>query len=294
MKSHPLLRQKIMSVGFVSALGFPGGVQADDAAAKLAALLQDPLANISAMGTDSTASFKGGPDHDDTSYEINLQPVYSFSFPEQEFSIVARAMIPYIGVKPGTDLPRLSDDGEVDDDKGDKGDKGREWGMSDIVTQFFYSPMNQEGWKLGAGPMISWRTRTDNDLKGAGGGAGPIGVAVGQVWVFDVAVMGGHLWGFDGDFSTTIVQPMIFYNLESMSGAYIAYNNTISYDHKQKNGDGNSWTVPLGLTVGRTLDMGDGHGLDLGLGGYNLPSFGRSQGGPKWQLKLAMTWVFPR
>jgi len=145
-------------------------------AAELAALLQDPLANLAAVMTDNTASFKSGPDHDDEAYEFNIQPVYSINFPELGFTLIPRAMIPVIGAKPGTALPRLSDDG-LSLEPG--GDKGREWGLSDIVTQFFITPMGQEGWKWGAGPMISWKTRTDNDVKGAGGGSGPIGVLVG-------------------------------------------------------------------------------------------------------------------
>jgi hypothetical protein len=74
-------------------------------------------------------------------------------------------------------------------------------------------------------------------------------VLVGALGPIDVAVMGGHLWGFDGDFSTSIVQPMLYYNIESIPGAYLAYNNTASYDHKTKDGNGNSWTIPLGLDM---------------------------------------------
>jgi hypothetical protein len=114
--------------------------------------LQDPLANMSAVMTDNTASFKSGPDHDDEAYEFNIQPVYSLNFAEQDFTLIARAMIPVVGVKPGTDLPRLSDDLALEPGQ----DKGRQWGLSDIVTQFFYTPMGQEGWKWGAGTVSIW------------------------------------------------------------------------------------------------------------------------------------------
>jgi hypothetical protein len=273
-------------------LAIAPAASADDAAAAMAAMLQDPLANISAITSDSTASFKAGPDHDDEAYVASVEPVYSFNFPDRGFSIVARAQIPYMGIKPGTDLPRLADDGFPIDE--DKGDKGREWGLGDITTQFFYAPMDQEGWKFGGGPVISWRTRSDNDLKGAGGGAGPAFVAVGEIGSLGVAAVFTHLQGFDGDFSNTALQPMAFYNLESISGAYVGYNNSVSYDHKNKSGEGNSWTIPLGLTAGRTLDMGGGHGLDIGLGAYGLPGFGRPEGGAKYQVKLALGWIFPR
>ena len=292
---HPYTKQLLSLLALLAGLCGASRAMADgDGAAKLAALLQDPLANLAAVMTDNTFSFKSGPDHDNKAYEFNIQPVYSLNFPELGITVIPRAMIPIVGVKPGSDLPRLGFD-EFDDPVLTGGnDKGREWGLSDIVTQFFITPMGQEGWKWGAGPMISWKTRTDNDVKGAGGGAGPIGVLVGALGPIDVAVMGGHLWGFDGDFSTSIMQPMLYYNSESIVGAYLAYNNTASYDHKTKDGNGNSWTIPLGLTAGRTFDMGGGHGFDFSIGGYHLPSWGRAKGGAKYQLKLGLTWVFPR
>jgi len=260
-----------------------------DGAAALSALLQDPLANLSALMTDNTLGLRSGVDNDE-SYEINLQPVYSINFEELGWSVIPRAMIPIISVKPGTDLPRLADDGSLQAGR----DKGRETGLSDIVTQFFFTPLGQKGWKFGGGPMLSWNTRTDTDLKGAGYGAGPIGVAVGEVGPLSVSVLGGHLQGFDNDFSTTILQPMVYYNFESLPGAYVAYNNTISYDHKSKGGSGNHWNVPLGLTTGKTFDMGGGHGFDLGIGAYHMPSWGRPKGGTEYQIKLGLAWIFPR
>ena len=292
INSHPSIKQLLPLLALLAGLcGAPRVTAGGGGAAELAALLQDPLANISAVMTDNTVSFKSGPDHNDESYEFNIQPVYSINFPELGFTLIPRAMIPVVGAKPGTSLPRLSDDG-LSLEAGD--DKGRQWGVSDIVTQFFFTPMGQEGWKWGAGPMISWKTRTDNDVKGAGGGSGLNLILVGGLGPIDMAILGGHLWGFDGDFSTTFAQPMLYYNIESMPGAYVAYNNTVSYDHKVKGGNGNAWTIPLGLTVGRTFDMGGGHGFDLGVGGYGLPSGGRQKGGAKYQVKLGLSWIFPR
>lgn len=42
------------------------------------------------------------------------------------------------------------------------------------------------------------------------------------------------------------------------------------------------------------VKMGGGHGFDISLGGYHLPSWGRPQGGAKYQLKLGLSWIFPR
>lgn len=136
----------------LAGLGWAGGAaaQEESGAADLAAAFQDPLANISAIFTDNTIGFDTGADGDDESYEFNIQPVYSLNFIEG-VTIIPRAMIPIVGVRPGTDLPRLGEDGIFDEPK----EKGRQWGMSDIVTQFFITPTGQEGWTWGVGPMIS-------------------------------------------------------------------------------------------------------------------------------------------
>jgi hypothetical protein len=266
------------------------GQESAGGAAELSALLQDPLANISALMTDNTISFRTGPTNE-RAYEFNIQPVYSLNFQELGWTVIPRGMIPILGLKPGAELPRLANDGIT---VVDEGQKDRQWGLGDIVTQFFFTPMDQKGIKLGGGPMLSWKTRTNDDLKGPGWGAGLVGVMVGGGEVFSYAVVLGHLWGYDGDFSTSFTQPMLYYNFEFLPGAYIAYNNTISYDVKATGDFDDKWTIPLGLTAGKTFDMGGGHGFDLSLGSYVLPSWGRPKGAAEYQVKFGLTWIFPR
>ncbi len=278
----------VVCVGLVCAL--PVRVSADKAA-ELAALLQDPMATISAIETDSKVGFRAGPKND-KSYRFEVQPVHAFVVEELGVSIIPRASIPFIGITSTTDLPGLAN--PEDRDSGIE-DKGRQWGLGDIVTQVWVAPLGQEGFvKWGLGPQISWRTRSDNDVAGAGGGAGPSAVLVGDSGPWAYSILGGHLWGFDGDFSTTSLQPSLFFNFKSMPGAYLYYNNTVSYDHKTKGGNGNSWAVPLGMGIGRTLDMGEGHALDLRVGGYYFPSWGRSKGNPDYEAQLNVGWMFPR
>lgn len=288
-----LYKRALLSVcaGLVCAL--PVTVSADNAA-QLAALLQDPMATISALETDTKVGFRAGPKND-KSYKFELQPVHAIVFEELGFSLVPRATIPYIGTKPGVDLPGLANPDEEDDPGTGKGDKGTEWGLGDITTQFWVAPLGQERFlKVGLGPQFSWKTRSDNDVKGAGGGAGPTGVAVGDAGPWAFSIMGGHMWGFDGDFSTTSMQPAIFFNFESMPGAYLYFDNTVSYDHKTKGGNGNSWTIPVGIGAGRTFDMGGGHALDLRLAGYHFPSWGRAKDAVEYEAQFKFAWMFPR
>ena len=57
---------------------------------------------------------------------------------------------------------------------------------------------------------------------------------------------------------------MVFFNSKSIPGAYLAYNAVISADWEAPSDD--TWTVPLGLSIGRTFDMGKGNGLDVMIG----------------------------
>ena len=99
----------------------------------------------------------------------------------------------------------------------------------------------------------------------------------------------GHHWGED-DFSVTTIQPIVFYNLAALSGVYVGYNNSITYNWNADSGD--RWQIPLGLTAGKTMAIGkEGHALDLSLGAYGLAE--RPKGGADWQLKFGISLFFP-
>ncbi len=163
------------------------------------------------------------------------------------------------------------------------------WGLGDLATQFFFNPKSDSAWKWGAGPMMSWKTRTNSKLGGPGWGAGPAGVLVGGFGNVSTAFLGGHLWDFDDSFSLSFVQPMIFYNFENALGWSLAYNGMISYDWKAS--PGNEWTVPVGAVLAKTTDIGGGYGLDVLGGAYWNAA--RPQGAAAWSLKWGVSLLFP-
>jgi hypothetical protein len=247
----------------------------------MARKLQDPLANIAALITDNDILFKTG--EDDISYSFQFRLVYTIDFPEKGFTFLPRAIIPIIGAAPESDLPNL---GEPRPSGG-----STTWGLGDIVTQFFFAPKTKSKWKWGAGPQLSGKTRTDDKVGGPGWGAGAAGVVVGNLTEqLSFAGIINQLWSFDGGFSTMGLQPNLYYNFKSIQGAYVAYNASIAADWKADSDD--TWTVPLGAIVGRTFDMGGGHGLDLSVGPYwNVV---KPDGGADWFLKFQVTLLFPK
>jgi len=255
-----------------------------DSAAEMAKKLQNPLANIKAVMTDNSIAFNTGDDNG-TSYGFQLQPVYAIDFPDRGFTFIPRAVIPILGLEPGTKTPITGDDGNPI-----PSGSGSVWGVGDSILQFFFAPHVKSNWKWGLGPQVSLATRTDSKLRGPDWGAGMAGVITGEIIPdLSFAMIIGNHWSFDGDFNTASFQPTLTYSLSAVPGAYVGYNAVISADWKADSD--NTWTVPLGLTVGKAFDMGGGNGLDLSLGPYwNVV---RPDGAADWVLRFGVTWLFP-
>lgn len=248
-----------------------------DAVTEMARKAQDPLGEVKALMTDNTIGFGGGPE-DDTTYGFQLQPVYAISN-DTNFNMLARAVIPVVGVEPGVEVAPL--------ELGPRPDNGDKWGLSDTILQYFFSPKATEGYKWGIGPQVSLRTRTSDRQAGAGWGGGVAGVVFGSMGNMALGVVAFQHWGQD-NFNLLSVQPIIYYNFESVAGAYIGYNNSIAYNWTADSSD--RLTLPLGLTVGKTFLLGNGDGLDLSIGAYDLVE--RPEAGSEWQLKFGISYFF--
>ncbi len=103
------------------------------------------------------------------------------------------------------------------------------------------------------------------------------------------AFIANQLWSFDGDFSTSSIQPMIFYNIPSLPGMTINYNSTISYDWKAD--AGNRWTVPLGLGMSKMFDIGSGYGIDTNIGAY--ANVVKPEGAADWKINWQISFLLP-
>ena len=248
-------------------------------AEEMARKLQDPLANIKALMTDNSIDFKTGDD--DTSYMFQIQPVYAIPYEDKGFNMILRGVFPIVGLAPEAQKPVVGEPlPEGDDDT---------WGLADSQLQMFFAPRSEAAWKWGLGPLFSFPTHTDDALEGAGWGAGAAGVLVGGFSEnVSFSMVGGHTEG-ENDFSTSFVQPMLYYNVPRMEGVALSYNNTIAYNWNADSD--NAWTVPLGATVSKTLALSGGHGLDLGLGYYY--NVEKPDGAADWAIKWAVTWLLP-
>ena len=277
MQRNRLSYFQLPIISLMLALG-PAHAQDDDAAAAMAKALQDPLASIKALITDNSISFDGGAEEDDTTYNFQVQPVYSIPN-EGNNNYIARGVFPIIGIEPGVVKPPLGPEPTPDD--------GSTWGLGDSFLQLFISPRSDSAIKWGIGPQVSLPTHSNDRVKGPGWGAGLAGVIVGGSgnWAYS-ALLGQH-WGED-DFELATIQPGIWWNSPTIPGLAIGYSNTITYNWNADSGQ--RWNIPLGVTVGRTLALDSGNGLDLNIGLYNMVE--RPDSSPEWQIKLGISWLF--
>ena len=171
------MRMKVLSLFLLITLLSPTTISLAEekggGAAEMARKLQNPLATIKAIMTDNVIGFNTGTDKG-TSYGFQLQPVYAIDLPNKGFTLIPRAVIPIVGLEPGTDTPITGENGNPT-----PSGSNRAWGLGDTVLQFFFAPHTKAEWKWGVGPQVSIPTHTDNDLRGPDWGAGIAGVVVG-------------------------------------------------------------------------------------------------------------------
>jgi len=227
--------------------------------------------------TDNTIAFNGGPE-DDTSYNFQIQPVYSIEN-DSNWNMIARAVLPIMGIEPGVVIPPIGPE--------PRPPNGSSWGLSDTIVQYFFSPKSDAKWKWGVGPQASLKTRTSDRQAGPGWVGGMAGVVFGGVgdWALGSIVM--QHWG-EENFSLATIQIIAMYNFPNAPGWYAGYNNSITYNWEASSG--NALTLPLGGIVGKTLLLNNGDGLDLNVGVYGTGE--KPDNVPSWQLKFGISYFF--
>jgi len=255
----------------------PALAQDDDALAEFARKAQDPLADVKALMTDNTIAFDGGPNND-TSYNFQLQPVYSIEN-NTSWNMILRGIVPIIGIEPGVVAPPIGPE--------PRPPSGSTWGIGDTMVQMFFSPKSDAAWKWGVGPQVSLDTSTSSRVAGPGWGAGVAGVVFGGIGDMALGVVGMYHWG-ERDFEVGTLQLIALYNFPNAPGYSLGYNNSLTYNPKATSG--NKWQVPLGLTFSRMIMLGNGDGLDLSIGAYDLAK--SPDGGHSWQLKFGISYFF--
>ena len=233
---------------------------------------QDPTAAVNGVFFSNEIGF--GPTSDETSYNLQVQPISTVA-QEEWGNVILRGVIPVLGVP----TPDAAGDGFETD-----------FGLSDTIVQGLFIPSNQRGpVTFAIGPQVSLATHTDDTAQAAGWGGGIVAAGFGFAGPLSYGALLNHLWGED-DFSTTTVQPIVWYNLESpgIGKWFFGYNNSITYDWSGESG--NTWTVPVGGAIGKTFVTPSKTALTLNVGAYDLVE--SPEGGNDWELRFSLNVLF--
>jgi len=238
------------------------------ALAELAKQEQNPLARLIRVQFEDNAQFGFGPDNEVLNF-LRIQPVIPFDLSE-DWSLITRPVIPIVHQP----WPESAN------------------GLSDIALQLFLSPEKSGKFIWGAGPAFVFPTATDKIIGTEKWSAGPavVGVYTSGPWVVGAIV--NQLWSFAGDdgrpdVNAMTLRPFINYNLPH--GWSLASAPSIAANWEADND--NRWLVPLGGGVAKVFAIGS-KWMSISLEGYyHVVS---PEIGPDWQLRLQLTFLFPK
>ena len=161
-----------------------------------------------------------------------------------------------------------------------------DFGLGDTTFTAFFSPRESKPiW--GVGPVALIPTSTGPTL-GAGEwglGASAVVLAMSGPWVVGAIV--SNVWSFEGSVNSFLLQPFINYNMAD--GWYLSSAPIVTANWEATSG--NQWTVPVGGGVGKIFKIGKQPMNAQIQAFYNVE---HPSGGPEWQLRLQLQFLFPK
>jgi hypothetical protein len=312
--AHP---PTLIAAALMGALAFTTTAHAQTApdanadATKLAQELQNPIADLISVPIQNSWDFGFGP-ADGRRFISTLQPIYPIKI-SKDWNLVIRTIVPYVsqedvftGLLPK--YPGLPSDvlNRVPEAQRDALDRAAEKafnkaarkqpvdvhqdGLGDILQSFFLSPKAPVGgWILGAGPVLSYPTATDDLLGAEKWSAGPTAVALRQRGPWSYGLLLYHLWSFAGnssrdEVSSSLVNPWLAYTTQSQWTFAVQSESTYDWMERQ-------WTVPVELQVAKLVMLGK-QPVQFTLAGRKFAE--RPDGGPDWGVGFNITLLFPK
>jgi hypothetical protein len=241
-------------------------------AEELAKKLSNPVASLISVPLQFNHDQNIGP-ADGRRSLVNVQPVVPISI-SQDWNLISRTIAPLI------------------DQQDIAGPSGSQSGVGDIVQSLFFSPKAPTAGGLiwGVGPVLLLPTATDDLLGGEKWGLGPTGVVLTQRGPWTYGALANHIWSVAGnsdraDISATFLQPFLTYTTKTATT--FGLNTESTYDWKS-----NRWTVPINVSVGQVLKLGD-QLVQVGVGARYWAQSPAS--GPEgWGYRLFLTFLFPK
>ena len=263
------MKNKFTALALAAATLLPATLSADMSTEEIAKASQNPLTAMYSLPIQNNTSFGN-----DVKNYANLQPVLPFDIGD-DWTLVTRTILPVI--YNGSDVPG----------------KDHDWGLGDTAMTGFFTPKKtgESGIVWGVGPTILIPTATDHSPLTPGewgAGISAVALAMHGKWVYGGLL--SNVWTFTGDkqVNSMTIQPFVNYNFGE--GVFVTTVPIITANWKADSS--NTWTVPLGMGIGKAMKMGSTPFTAQIHGYYNIvrPDFNDEQ----WQMRVQVQWLFPR
>ena len=205
----------------------------DNDATNLSKKTQNPVSDLISVPFQNNFGFKAGPNDDQFSYLLNIQPVIPVKLTD-DWNLINRAILPIL-VQP-------------------TGNGESQAGVGDFNYTGFFAPSHAKEFIFGVGPSVSLPIASAEILGSGKWALGPSIVALYAHGPWVVGVLANNLWSFTGDAGRSdtanlLIQPFINYNFEYGWALSTAPNITADWygPFSQR------WTVPLGAGVTKTF-----------------------------------------
>ncbi|HEX5575661.1 MAG TPA: hypothetical protein VFX42_07285 [Gemmatimonadales bacterium] len=246
------------------------GQKPEDEATKLAKQTQNPVSDLVSLPFQFNFN-TGGGFAGQTFFNLNFQPVIPVKGVLEKWTIIFRAIVPYVSVPTGAGT--------------------RQAGLGDIQAQTYLTPAKSGRVIWGVGPVFSLPTATASSVSTGSWAIGPTAVLLTNAGPWVLGTLINNLWTFSDQGGTPEVnqftmQPFINYNFGKGWAASFSPIITANWDAPS----GEEWTVPLGLGLSKTTAF---NRRPMSLSAAYYHNVDHPTGAAADQLRLQISLLYP-
>jgi hypothetical protein len=257
-----------MSPAVASAQQAPAEQQSS---ADLARELSNPVASLVSVPFQFNWEQGVGPD-DQTRFLLNVQPVMPFQV-SRDWNMIARVIMPFVS------QPPLVAGGTAS------------FGISDITTSFFFTPVKPGRFIWAVGPVIVLPSTTIATIGGEKWSLGPTALLLKQQGPITYGFLWNQVWSFAGndargDVNQMFLQPFFAYTTKTAVTYNVNSESSANWDAGEK------WTIPINVSIAKLSSLGPfPASYQVGVG---LFASSPTEGGADWKLRAGITLLLPR